>query len=191
MEKKEVFSVSTEKIRNFFTKNFILIIFCGVGILMVLFSNLFFTSSNSEKKVAADEKNEEGAAEYVMKITDELKRLIKNIEGVGSCEVMLTVESGPQHVYVSEEKNSEQKTEDTESGRMRIETKREGEETYVIINDQNGQRALIRTTLSPKIKGVVVLCSGADNPTVKLSVVNAVTTIFKIPSNRVCVIKIS
>lgn len=189
MEHRGIIPVSMEKIREFLSKNFILVVFCGVGILLVLFSNLFFSSDSSGKKAAVGEKAEDITAAYVRQMTDELKKLVKSIEGVGACEVMMTVESSSEYIYVAEERKNEQQMEETESGRHRAETKKEGEQTYIIINDGNGQKALIKTTLLPKVKGVVVLCSGADDPNVKLRVIDAVTTIFGISSSRVCVVK--
>jgi len=178
-----------DKVRDFLGKNFILVVFCGVGLLLVVFSNIFFSSDSSEKKQVAEEKAEDIAADYVAQISGQLKGLLKSIEGVGECEVMLTVESSTEYVYVAEEKKSEQRTEETTSGHRRVDTKKDSDETYIIIDDGDGQKALVKTTLLPRVKGVVVLCKGADDPGVKLRVIEAVTTVFGISSNKVCVVK--
>lgn len=178
-----------DKVKDFLAKNFILVVFCGVGILLVVFSNIFFSTGSSEKKDVKEERAEDVAAGYAEQISAQLKGILKGIEGVGECDVMLTIESSTEYVYVSEEKKSEQRTEETTSGHHRLETKKDSEETYVIINDGDGQKALVKTTLLPRVKGVVVLCKGADDPTVKLRVIEAVTTVFGISSNKVCVVK--
>ena len=74
--------------------------------------------------------------------------------------------------------------------------KREGEGPLasgfdLLVEDAEGHsQALPTTTVEPKVRGVAVVCQGADDPLVATRVTEAVTTALGISSNRVCVVRL-
>ena len=58
------------------------------------------------------------------------------------------------------------------------------------VKGPNGEEeALAITEVQPTVKGVVVVCSGGDDPEVQQRIINAVTTALNITTKRVCVTK--
>lgn len=106
--------------------------------------------------------------EYRVKITDELIKTISQIKGVGKVSVMVTVESSYRYVYSEDI----QKTMDSKKT-----------ETVILQNKE----ALLQRIEAPTIGGVLVVCSGGDNPAVKEKVINAVSTVLDISSSKVYV----
>ena len=106
--------------------------------------------------------------EYRAKITDELVKTISQIKGVGKVSVMVTVESSYRYVYSEDI----QKTTDSKKT-----------ETVILQNKE----ALLQRIEAPAIGGVLVVCSGGDNPAVKEKVINAVSTVLDISSSKVYV----
>lgn len=107
-------------------------------------------------------------------ISDELSAILSQIEGVGKVRVMLTQATGPETVY--------QTDEDSSSDSVRVET--------VIITDENrAQNGLVKTVTPATYLGAIIVCQGADRPSVKLSVVQAVANVTGISADRITVLK--
>ncbi len=105
-------------------------------------------------------------------ITQELKKLLTQIRGVGRVELMLTMGSGEQTVY--------QTDRDETSGRV---------ETVLIIGTDREEQGLIQRVDYPRYRGAVVVCQGADDPAVRLAVVEAVCSITGLSTDKVTVVK--
>jgi stage III sporulation protein AG len=59
----------------------------------------------------------------------------------------------------------------------------------LVQRDRDGSEyALVTKELMPEICGVVVACKGADEVSVKNSVIQAVSTVLGVGTNKVCVI---
>lgn len=111
-------------------------------------------------------------------IAQQLAQILGQMEGVGKVKVMLTVAEGETMLYHSDEDIS---TGDTTSS-VRKET--------IIINDSDrNQQALVTQILPPKYKGAVIVCQGADIPTVKLAVVEAVSKATGLGADQISVLK--
>jgi len=59
----------------------------------------------------------------------------------------------------------------------------------VIIDGTQGKQALIVTQKEPTIRGVIIICEGADNPKTVADVVNSVSKCLNIGTNRLSVVK--
>ncbi len=124
--------------------------------------------------------------EYREGLENRLKKLIKSISGAGNCEVMITLKNSTEYIYATEKKSSESVFE--ESGKS--ESKLGDEYKYIIVEDGNGgEKALIVTEKLPEVLGAVIVCDGADIPSVKSSLISAVGALLGISSNNICVIK--
>jgi stage III sporulation protein AG len=131
------------------------------------------------------------AEQYADRLEQSLEQIISGIQGAGSAKVLVTLEQTVEYVYATEEKKSDQTTQDKSgTDSAKTETNDSDEKTYVIVRDADGsERAVPVTEVQPVVKGVVVVCDGGDNPTVQQNITNAVTTALHISSIRVCVIK--
>lgn len=166
-------------LKNFIVKNKMkLIIASGmIGILLIAATSMFSSSDHTQEQT--EEQMQTDWSAYKDDLEQELTDVISAIDGVGACEVMITLNETNENVYAQ---NSSEKTEEDKS---------EYESEYVIHNGENGDDPILIKQYFPQVKGVVVVCEGGDDVRVKENVVNSVTALFNISSNRISVSKIN
>ena len=153
-------------------------------ILLILLSECAPTDS-SEK---TQQPQELTTAQYAEQLEQRLETLIAEVDGAGRTRVMVTLRSGVEYVYASEDRSSVDTTQSSGSGGQQSSGSREdSESSYIIVEDKDGKHALVRTELEPTVSGVVVLCEGAGSDEVRERVENVVTTALNISSRRVCI----
>ncbi len=145
-------------------------------LLIILFGNFNFSSS-SASKVSSSDSTYTNSVEYVQQMEDKLKNLIAKIKGTGNVEVMLTLDSGTSIVLAS---NDETKT--TSNGNSSTTTV----SANPIILKQNGNNLpVVVEEVIPKIKGVVIVSSGAKDVNVRLNILNAVQTLTGLTNSQI------
>ena len=129
--------------------------------------------------------------EYTKELEESLSKLVSSIDGAGDAKVLVTIENGAQTIYATETKKNTEASEDKADGQTTRKQESDGTETkYITVKDKDGkEKALSVTEVQPTVKGVVVVCSGGDDPCVQKRIVNAVTTALNITAKRVCVTK--
>lgn len=110
-------------------------------------------------------------------ITEELCAILGQIEGVGKVKVMITEQTGAETVYQVDE----DRTENADSLSVRKET--------VILSGNGTESGLIQTVTPPTYLGAIIVCQGADSPAVCLAVINAVSAVTGISTDRISVLK--
>ena len=125
------------------------------------------------------------------KLEKNLENIISGIQGAGDSKVLVTLETGTETVYATEERNNNEASEDKSSGEItRKKESNDTEKRFITVKDSEGtEHALAITEIEPKIKGVVIICPGGDDMLVKKRIVEATTTAFNIKSTQVCVTK--
>lgn len=167
-----------------------IVIYLGIGgILLIFMSNLFKKDESKVINMKVDEKI--SAERYINNLQQSLESIVSSIKGAGKCKVLVTLENGSETIYATEEKKNKEASEDKSGGETtRKKESDDCEKKYITIKDSEGsERALAVTEIQPKIKGVIIVCPGGDDPQVQQRVVNAVTTALDITSKRVCVTK--
>ena len=106
-------------------------------------------------------------------LEERITTLLQRVDGVGSCRVLVTLESGAQAVYAADTVTSA----DTAT------------ETYLTVDTDTGPVGLLLTRIQPTVKGVAVVCDGGDDPAVCARVTQVVATAFHISDRRVRVVK--
>lgn len=164
------------------------------GMLLVAFSRCGAPAQQAQTAPpAAGQEDDSGTAdEYVTQLEQRLGDVVSSISGVGRSKLLITLERGAQNVYAQEQKQSSDSDEQFQDSVIQSSRQNESrEDSYLLVEDDKGRRqALLTTSLEPEVKGVVVVCQGADSPRVVAQVVEAVTTALGISSNRVCVVKL-
>ena len=107
-----------------------------------------------------------------------LAALLGRIEGAGQVSVLLTEKEGSQTLY-----QTDSQTDADESGSRRT------DDTVLIEDENRTESGLVRQTLGPGDRGAVILCQGADDPTVKLAVVEAVRCVTGLGADQISVQK--
>lgn len=105
---------------------------------------------------------------------DQLHALLCAIDGVGRVQLMLTTSGSEETCYQTDV-------------RMTGETR---EETTVFSSNQSAQKTPVvtRTKMAPYL-GAVVVCDGADSAAVRLRVIQAVSALTGLGSDKISVIK--
>ena len=111
-------------------------------------------------------------------LEEKLEALLGRIEGAGQVSVLLTEKEGSQTLY-----QTDSQTDADESGSRRT------DDTVLIEDENRTESGLVRQTLGPVYRGAVILCQGADDPTVKLAVVEAVRCVTGLGADQISVQK--
>lgn len=111
-------------------------------------------------------------------LEERLVRILSTVQGAGKVEVLLSIAQGEQIVYQTDQDS------DVSAERESMNT-----ETVLIKDSQRGENGLIRQTNPAKYLGAVISCEGADDPVVRLTIVNAVVAATGLTSDKVCVVK--
>ena len=167
-----------------------IIVFLGLGGILIIFASDFF--KKPENKTLDLKENEKISAEkYVDNLQKSLESIVSSIKGAGKSKVLVTLENGSETIYATEEKKNKEALEDKSEGKTtRKKESNDSEKKYITIkNSEGAEQALAVTEIQPKIKGVIIVCSGGDDSQVQQRIVTAVTTALNITSKRVCVTK--
>lgn len=111
-------------------------------------------------------------------LEDKLSQILSLVNGAGEVQVILTVAAGEEVVYQTD--NDETNTADS-SGK--------NTDTVTVTDANRNQNGLIRQINPAVYQGAIVVCEGADNPTVHLAIVDAVSKITGLGANRISVLK--
>ena len=161
-----------------------------IGILLIFASSWFdFGKKDTDVQTQTDFDTEQ----YIARLEDKIHTMVSGIQGVGKAKVMVTLESSTEYVYESEKKEQNDTAKDYAEGQTKKEQEKNNYERNIILVEGTGgkREALLKTTIEPKVKGVVIVCQGGENIEVEKSITDAVTTALDISSNKVCVVKLS
>lgn len=123
-----------------------------------------------------DKEQQETAEEPTLEI--KLSQILSQVNGAGNVEVILTVAAGEEVVYQTD--NDETNTADSSERNT---------DTVMITDASRNQNGLVRQVIPAVYQGAIIVCEGADNPSVRLSIVDAVSKITGLGANRICVLK--
>ena len=169
-----------QKIQSIPRQKLITIIVIG-GIIAVcgIFLSESFSGADSAKQ-AENTDSRTAVKEYEEKMEKKLEQTLSLISGIGACKVMVTVDSGEESVYSSDTETDSQSGENNSSSSQKS--------SYVIVDD-GGQKPLLEKEIEPKIRGVIVVCEGADDVYVRQAVMDSLKAGLGISSANVSVVK--
>lgn len=117
-------------------------------------------------------------AQYLAQMEDSLRTILSRIEGVGKVELMLSLESGREQLYQTDRRSTDGDISRTQ------------EVTTVFETASGAQKsAVVARTRYPVFLGAVVVCQGGGNAGVRLAVVQAVSSLTGLGSDKITVIK--
>lgn len=154
------------------------------GVLLILLSEWL-----PEKEASADVQTGMSADVYCTTVEERLCALLRDMEGVGECSVYVTLENGVEYVYAKEQQENADRSEDRGENSEQVKESADTQESVILINGENGEEGLLLTEIQPQVKGVVVVCSGGGDQTVRERITAVVTTALNISARRVCVTK--
>lgn len=158
--------IITAKVKELFGKYKYVLLILGLGILLM----------------SIPERDEETMPQTVQtpqpapqSREGELEEILSQISGVGKVRVLLTEAAGAETIYQTDEDR-------TGSESLRV-------ETVIISGSDREETGLVRTVTPPVYLGAIIVCQGGDSPAVRLSIVEAVSNVTGISSDRITVLK--
>ena len=160
------------KFSDMFKKYRYTLIILLIGLILMLLPN-----ENKNNKAIANEVSE---AKYssVGLSEERLAKLLSKVKGAGNVEVMLTVAAGEEIIYQTNDDRSE--TDSTLNSKIN---------TVTITDSGRNQKGLIKQIKPEIYQGAIVVCNGADNPAVRLAIVEAVSRVTGLGANCISVLK--
>jgi len=162
MDAKKIISQVTPVIQKY--KYAVIILVIGIVLM-------FIPKLNNK---AADQIIDKPVTVVQEDISTELERILSSVKGAGKVRIYLTTAYGSETIY---QMNSD--TSDTQSKHT----------TVMVTASDRTQSGLIRQINPPKYQGAIVVCSGADNPSVQLAIVSAVSKATGLGANQIAVLK--
>lgn len=140
-------------------------------VVLVLMVGLFLMALPEEKGETLPAPS---TVETAPSLQTQLEEILSQLQGAGKVKVLLSQSSGEETLYQT----------DRDTGNTDIKT-----ETVIITEDDRSQTGLVRQVNPPSYLGAVVLCQGADNAAVKLSIVEAVSRATGLSTDKISVLK--
>ena len=160
-----------EKYRKILSKYKYVIVVLLVGVALMLLPKW---SSNEVKQTPVETQQEDISVEKA------LSDILSQMSGAGKVQVMLNIGQGATTVYQMDDDI----TKDDAGYTSRT-------QTVTVTDSDRNQSGLIKQVNPPVYLGALVLCQGADDPVVKLSIVEAVSKITGLNANHICVLKMA
>ena len=146
-----------------------------IGIVLMMIPSTIWGGSKTEPEQSAV--SDTGANSD---IKAELENILSCVTGAGKVKVMLKESSGAETIYQTDEDHT--LSDNSTTTRTNVIT---------ISDDNRGEAGLIRQINPPQYMGAIVLCQGADEPSVKLAIVDAVSKITGLGADKIAVLKMN
>lgn len=143
----------------------------GLGLVLMLLPGGDKTQSEKTVQQAAQ-------IEAEADLSRQLSEILSNVSGAGQTQVMLTINQGEKTVYQTDRDVTV--TEQTNDERI---------QTVTVTDENRNQTGLVQQVNPPTYLGALVLCQGADDPTVRLAIVDAVSKVTGLGANQISVLK--
>ena len=111
-------------------------------------------------------------------VQKQMEALLSAIDGAGRVRLMLTLSSGERVVYQTDSRTA------TASGSTTQET-----ETVFRQSGGSEKEPAVQSVIYPQYQGAVVICDGAERASVRLAVIQAVSSLTGLGSNKIAVVK--
>ena len=171
VEKKKMFNGKFfQKLRSIKHIEIILAVVLGAIALLIYLST--FSSSSSKTSSTAT-----SSAEYATMLEQKMENIISKLEGVGNVSVMITLTSGPEYVYATDE---EIQTNKNESNGVITSTTITTSNPIIVSNEM-----VVVKEIMPTVGGVVIVASGAENTKVKLEIIKTVQALVNVPQANI------
>ena len=145
-------------------------------VLIIIIAGIFLmllpgTTDKTESKA-------ETTISEVQTMEERLTEVLSQIRGAGKVQVMLTESSGAETIYKSDESISVSGDNTTSK-----------KDTVTVTDENRAQNGLITQVNPPKYLGALIVCKGADDPKVRLAIMNAVSSLTGLKTDRITIVR--
>lgn len=139
-------------------------------LIVALIAAILLAAAFSFGKVSNKNSSEANETErYVSSLESKLQNVISGIKGAGKSSVIITVDGAISSIVAVDEKTIEEN----------------GRKTVTSSTVMSGGKPIVLGEKYPEITGVLVVAKGADDITVKMAILNAVTVALGVNCNKV------
>ena len=155
-------------------KSLILVVAGIVGLMLIIFGT-FGEKQEEFEEISKNQKENMSTLEYIEALENKIGNIAEQITGSGNVRVIVSVSSGTEYIYVSDEKTGENSSS----------------KEYVTVRTENGADELILfKEIYPEVTGVSVDCKGGDSPEIQAKLIAVISTSLNVGSNRICIVGI-
>lgn len=166
MNLKDLFGERTKKLGSALGKFKYVFLVIFIGLILLIWPGQKTNGSTAAQNAGEDQKAVFDLEGMEKKIADALSE----IDGAGRVTVVLTMKAGSRRMLAEETNN-----DDTSA---------------VLVSRGSGyQETVTVQELSPQYQGALVVCEGAGDPAVKLKLVEAVSALTGLGSNKISICK--
>lgn len=172
-----------------------------IGLFIFLVSNIFSSpkeqSTIPQQPIQSEESTETSSAkkedteikqELEGNYESDLTDMIGKIQGVADVEVMVNLDSTNVTVYEKNIIKGKQTTDETDTNGGKRKVEDDTEETEVVLVRQGDQEVpLLVQTKKPDVRGVFIVASGVEDPTVKMWVIESVAKVLDVAPHKISV----
>ena len=145
---------------------------------IVLLAGMMLMMIPERKEERQNQQSQQVVSAVPESVRDQLETILCHISGAGRVEVMLTVAQGEHIIYQTDSTYTQgENTTDTRT------------QTILVTDSQRNETGLVRQKNPPIFQGAIILAEGADRPTVKLAIVEAVADVTGLGADRISVLK--
>ena len=116
--------------------------------------------------------------DYAAETERRLTQMLQQIAGAGQVSVMLTLETGERVEYQTDVQASSDGAQSSESRK-----------TVILSEGSSYDKAAVAATTYPRFQGALIVCEGADSAAVRLRLLEAVSAVTGLSTDRITVVK--
>ncbi|MBJ6364242.1 stage III sporulation protein AG [Paenibacillus sp. GCM10012307] len=122
-------------------------------------------------------------------LENRLKEILEKIVGVGTVDVLITIDSTEESVIEKNEKQSQQLTEETDKNGGKRHVTSTTKDGQVVLYEVSGEQTpLVTKKIKPHIRGILIVARGAENQSVRQLIMDAVKKGYSVPAHRISVV---
>lgn len=152
-----------------------LVILIGLALLLI-------PTKSAQKNTDSKPQQTSDEAAFLGDVEQRLALTLTQMQGAGEVRVMLTLKTGAETHYQTDVSTA------TETGENSERSSRE-QKTVILSAGSAYDEAAVSAVEYPRFQGALILCQGADDPSVKLNCINAVSALTGLKSDQITVVK--
>jgi len=165
----------------------------GAGVLLLAIGSISNPQSAPAKSSIAVPKTSQGtvpqSSDYGQILEVELQSMLSQLPTVENPKVMITLDSTEQTVFAQNKQTTNQNQKETDtSGGTRLTTNSTINDQVVLKHSGSNDLPVVEKQLTPKVRGVLVMAKGADDPRIQEEIVIAVSSLLDVPAYKVSVL---
>lgn len=148
------------------------------ALLIIAIGLVLMAMPNTQKNTQTDISDATNVVSAEPSLEERLTSVLSQVEGAGQVCVVLTIAEGEEIVYQTNDNIAN--TNDSNSKNI---------DTVTVTDSQRNQNGLVCQINPATYRGVIIVCQGADNPSVRLNLVDAVSKLTGLGANCISVLK--